>query len=223
MHRSLALIALPALLVAQPAHAEDVARSLHAIGQDICEKSLDGRFAPFDASDFAAWLAGSDVARPAFCGCVGERYAAEGDAELLSDIREEIITDDTYFTLNFTMFDHMGSCRAELDGEEVTDGDLVDFDPQADEDGIGIDHEDVRICLSVLDGDMPLPMPGFAADRAAAHLRRIDLDPGQVCGCAAGHMAAQGRPLQDAIQSAANPPQAYGAAMQEGIELCAGL
>ena len=214
MRRSLSLIALPALLLASPAHPEDVARSLRTIGQDICEKSLDRRFAPFDASDFAAWLAGSDVARPAFCGCVGERYATEGDAELLSDIREEITREDTYFTLNFTMFDHMSSCRAELEGEEATDGDLVDFDPQAGDDGIGVDHEDVRICLSVLDGDMPLPMPGFAADRATAHLRRTDQDRGEVCGCAAGYLAAQGSPLQDAIQAAANPPQAYGAALQ---------
>ena len=223
MRSRFAFIALSALLLARPASAEDIAQSLHFIGQDICEKSIDGSFDPFDASDFARWLNGSGISKAAFCGCVGDRYASEGDAELLSDIRSEIITDDTYFTLNFTMFDHMTSCSAELGGDEVTDGDLVDFDPQADADSIGIDHEDVRLCLGVLAGDIPLPMPGFSAERAMVHLQETGQNEGDVCACAAGYIAAQGQQLQDEIQNSSNPPQVYGAAVQAGVELCSGL
>src|SRR5690606_25255123 len=112
MRFPLAVFAALALDFGHPAQADEGASSLRFIGGDICEKSLDGSFTEFDASEFRDWLRADGTAPARFCGCVAERYATEGDGELLSDIQSELIADETYFALNFTMFEHMTQCRA---------------------------------------------------------------------------------------------------------------
>lgn len=199
--------------MALSAQADEVSSSLRFIGLDICQKALDGQHPQFDTVEFREWLAADGTSADRFCGCVAERYATHGDQELLRDIQSELIADDTYFALNMTMHENMSQCRSHLlQTDDVVDGDLAEADTE-------VDHEDVRMCLLTLSGDLPL-IAGLNAEEVQQHLEQSHQDAGDICACAAGFIAEQGNPLKERIDTAENPQQVYGAALQSGIELC---
>ena len=231
MRRKVMLAGGLILALLGPGRADDTGESLEQIGRDFCRMSLDGTFTPFDASDFRAALAEAGGDEPAFCGCVGALYRSEGDGALLSDLQQEIIAGESYFSLNFTMFDHMNSClpgeavvlagidlglsdadlAMNIEGEDPIDGDLAGT-------GLSADESDIFMCTSALSGDMPLP--GFNSERLLERLSRHGQEAGDVCTCAAYQIAERGPEFQAQLEKSDEPTRDYGWALITAVDNC---
>lgn len=219
------LVAALGLLVSvQPTAAQQSLRQdLYDLGRDTCSSAIEGEVDGVDGLGFVAMVDSANWERAEYCHCVAEEFQ-DFDSDDLASMTSRTRDGDEHLAFITTM--NMAICLpgqkddADMEwDEEVEDGDLAEWEVEElpDED-FAYDEGDKQMCEMALDD--AIMVPGFDREDILAGMGLAGQSRDDLCTCAARYFAAEGEPLQQAIENASNPNIVYASTLAGAIETC---
>lgn len=223
MKAAMLVASLGLLISVHPAAAQQALRqNLYDLGRDTCSSAIDGEVDGVDGLGFVAVVDSANWERAEFCHCVAEEFQ-DLDSEDLASMTSGTSDGDDHLAFVTTMnmaicLPGAGDADIEWDGE-VEDGDLAEWEVEElpDED-FAYDEGDKQMCELALDD--AIMVPGFDREDILAGMKRVGQSRDDLCTCAARYFAAEGEPLQQAIENASNPNIVYASTLAGAIETC---
>lgn len=204
----LAVAAFASFIPAASAETDD---PMYTFGAETCGRVLDGDVDGIAGAPYRDAIAAAGQDRAAFCGCVGAGFRDNHEAQAAEIAAAGDNTAAVTEAFNRILVRNLEACLTASD--EVTDGDLQDADQ-----AYQIDPEDERMCRLALAGD--LPIPGLDAAEVTEGYTTEGRTDEEFCGCVAAKIAMEGEEARAAVESAANPMQAYLGQLGAAIEAC---
>lgn len=213
--------ALGLLVCVTPASAQQSLRqNLYDLGRDTCSSAIAGEVDGVDGLSFVAAVDSANWERAEYCHCVGEEFQ-DLDSDDLASMTSGTAEGNDHLAFIATMNMAIclpGAADLEWDGE-VADGDLAEWDVEElpDED-FAYDEGDKDMCEMALDD--AIMVPGFDREEILKGMAQVGQSRDDLCTCTARYFAAEGEPLQQAIENAPNPNIVYASTLAGAIETC---